>query len=118
MNKNNFFVKFAHFYIINIKRIINAAVEIWDIMKDDVLPGLMKTTLDMLIITVRALQCILPLNQIREALMTQYITRKEIKELTGQNIRDEGRYFYKKGITEARREKAAENGGKNANENT
>jgi hypothetical protein len=112
MNKNNFFVKFAYFYTTNVKVIINRATEIWDIMKDDVLPGLLKTALNILIITVRALQCILPLNQLREAITTEYVTRKEVKELTGNYYPDEGGYFYIKGIKEARREKVNKNGGK------
>ena len=98
ISKDNFFSKFAHIYIVNIRKMSRAGNEAWDSLVDDVLPGLMSIALDILTITVRAIKCVLPIYEICETFRTQYLTKEELKQKTGINWMDG--YYWKKEVKE------------------
>jgi len=103
MNKNSFFARFAYFYKHNIKIIGKRAVNIWDAIIDDLLPGLQGILTNLVILIVRAIQLILPLPQFVTVFRSKYLNVEEIERLTGQR-RKQGGYFSKKSIKEAEEE--------------
>jgi len=92
MSENNFFVKLAHFYIVNIKGLKDDAVEIWDEFIDEILPSLIKIFFNILIIISRIIYCFLPIKQIRNSLMTEYLIIRQNGVIT------HGDYHLKKDV--------------------
>jgi hypothetical protein len=97
MNKNNFFVKLAYFYFVNLKDIKEYYFDIWDILVDDVLPGLLKIVCRILFIIHFIISFILPYKQIFAVLFFEYLTlTDEEKKVINPRIK-EG-YYLKKDV--------------------
>jgi hypothetical protein len=77
MNRNNSFVKFAHFYLANIKGMKDDVDEIWDEIIYELLPSLLKIFCNILIIISRIIFCFLPIKQILCIFATSYLIVKE-----------------------------------------
>ena len=98
MNKNNFFVKFARFYLANLKSIKTWASEflsgVWLI-----LPDIWEIVTDFLKLLSHIILVFLPIWQIYYVIIAKYLTPEEFKKLTGQKI-ENGVYCRKKEIKE------------------
>jgi hypothetical protein len=102
MNKNNAFVKFAHFYTANIKGFIDDVTEIWDEIQDMILPGLLKIFCNLLMIVFRVIFCILPVKQIIYVFKTGYLD----VIVDGRKIHSD--YYLKTDLEKLRKEIAEE----------
>ena len=103
-SKDNFFVKFVYFYYANIRRLCKVANDIYDTVCDffSELPDFF---LNVLIVIVRFLSCILPIRQIYEACIVKWVSKADIKRLTGANYK--GDYFRKKEVKQFEKEYAS-----------
>jgi hypothetical protein len=100
MNKNNFFVKFAHFYLATFIDFKDYAIEIWDAIKDLIEP-IITIIMKLILITSRIILLFIPVLQVYVATKVIYLTKKEIDELnTGY---DEG-YFPKRLVDKIKKE--------------
>jgi hypothetical protein len=92
MNKNNFIVKFAHFYLTNIKSIKEIAVDLYDGIIDEFLPSVFWIFMRIIGIIIRVLCCILPVKQTWFSFITGYLVVNE----NGSNIHSG--YYLKKDL--------------------
>ena len=98
MGKNNFFVKFAHFYIKNIKAVIETVSEIWDLMLE-LFGKLLEIIVNLFAIIIRIFFFFIPVRQIIATKKTEYLTlTDEEKEILRPDIK-EG-YYLKKDVRE------------------
>jgi hypothetical protein len=97
INKNNFFIKFAHFYITNINGLKDNFEEIWDAIVGEILRGLIRIIFSFLTIISRLIYCILPIKQIRCCFISEYIIIKD-----KDNLREDIKtgYWHKNAVKE------------------
>jgi len=76
-NKNNPFVKFAYFYIANIKGLKDDAIETLEDIFNELLPSLIKIFFNILAVISRIVYCFLPIKQIRGIFTTCYFVVNE-----------------------------------------
>ena len=105
MNKNNFFVKFARFYLANLKGLKDKPSEIWDAVVDDFIPALVEIISGLLFLILHVILCFLPVSTIIGIFTAQYLTPDEVKRLKGDDgYVYKGGYFFKKEIKELENE--------------
>jgi hypothetical protein len=100
MNKNNFFARFAFFYIGTFIDFKDYAIEIWDALKELIEP-ILTIIMKLLLIASRVILLFIPVLQIYVATKAVYLTKKELIELDID--KNEG-YFVKKSIDERKKE--------------
>jgi hypothetical protein len=98
MSKNNFFMKFAQFYVNNIKNLKSSFDKIWDALVDHIFQGLIIIISNAIVIIGRIIYCILPIKQIHNAFIAVYVI---VRDKNG--LRDETGYYRKKDIEELKR---------------
>jgi hypothetical protein len=99
MNKNNFFVKFAHFYLLNFTDIKITMIEMWnDIVEhfESFLKFLINIIVRPIALVLIIISIIFPLKQIIGVFLFQYLTIEELTELYAENKK--GGYFSKREI--------------------
>jgi hypothetical protein len=101
---NNFFVKFAYFYIENFRSIKDNAIYFWDTIAD-LMPEILGAILDLLGVIVRTIWIFLPVSTVYNIIVSTYLTPEEIKKFLGRRAAY-GRYVYKKEIKEIEAENA------------
>jgi hypothetical protein len=99
MDRNNFFAKFAHFYIGNFTDLKNDFSDTWEAVKE-LLNPLLTIIIFPLRIARRVLCAVFPVLQIWVATQAAYYTKDELPGLEDVTGKEAG-YFYKKQIEKA-----------------
>ena len=104
MSKNNFFVKFAYFYIGNFKGIKDKIVNVWDFITDN-LEDLIIIAITPIALIVSFISIFIPIKEIILSCLSVYLTDEEVKKIS--RIKDGG-YYTKASIKKRKLEIDAE----------
>ena len=100
MNKNNYLLRFAHFYIANIKGIKEKIIDVWYEIVDNI-ESLLIILITPIALVVSIISIVFPLKQIILACLAQYLTTEKLKELY---VDKEAGYFFKGSIKKRKAE--------------